>query len=475
MVVIVEDLIEFAVEYGKQKTDYIEARYQKNTGTNLTMKNGVVEGAEFISDEGIGIRVLVDGGMGFASTNILSKDSLKNAVDEAIKLARSSSTMRREKIEFSDEEFTKISYEVHMKKDFRDLDIEEKMEYLKMIEKDVLSSGVNVPMRLLTYQDSVEEKIFVNSEGAFTTSRIPRVSVMYNLVVFENGKIEQAPFVEYAYSSGLEEIEKIEPWKKAVEDVKALKNLIIHGRSPPEGKIDVVISPEVAGIAVHESVGHPYESDRIFGREAAQAGESFIKPHMLGERIGSDVVNVIEDPTLPNSYGFYLYDDEGVKARPRYLIREGIINEFLLNREYAKKLGLKSNAAARAVNYNREPIVRMANTYLAPGDYRFEELIEDVKMGVYIKSFNEWNIDDRRYQQRYIGREAYLIEKGELKEPVNRPIIEITTRALWSSVDAVGKEVEFYPGTCGKGEPMQGVPVWMGGAHARLRNIILRR
>ncbi len=475
MVIPVEELVEFAVEYGTQIADYVEARYQKTVGTSIMMKNGVVEGAGFVSDEGMGIRVLLNGGMGFASTNILSKDSLKNAVDDAIKLARSSSTMRREKIEFSEEQFSKISYEVRMKKDFRDLDIEDKIEYLKMIEESVLTSDVNVPIRFLSYRDSMEEKIFVNSEGAFIRSKIPRVSVMYNLVVLENGRMEQAPFVQYAYSSGLEEIEKIEPWNKAVEDIRALKNLIIHGRKPPEGKIDVVISPEVAGIAVHESVGHPYESDRIFGREAAQAGESFVKPHMLGERIGSNVVNVIEDPTIANSYGFYLYDDEGVKARPRYLIKDGIINEFLLNREYAKKLGLKSNGAARAVNYNREPIVRMANTYLAPGDHRFEELIEDVKLGVYIKSFNEWNIDDRRYQQRYIGREAYLIENGELKEPVNRPIIEITTRALWSSVDAIGREIEFYPGTCGKGEPMQGVPVWMGGAHARLRNIILRR
>ena len=315
----------------------------------------------------------------------------------------------------------------------------------------------------------------MNNEGALVESLIPRVSVTYNLVVFEEGQMEQAPFVQRAFSGGLELIEKDQPWEWAAKDVKALQKLIKEGEKPPEGKVDVVISPEVAGIAVHESVGHPYELDRIMGREAAQAGESFVKPEMLGERIGSEVVTVVEDPTVPNSWGFYLYDDEGVKARPRYLIRNGIINEFLMNREYASYLGLKSNAAARALNYNREPIVRMANTYLAPGDHSFEELIEDVKLGVYMVSFNEWNIDDRRFQQRYIGREAYLIENGEIKHPVRKPILEITTKGLWSSVDAVGKEIEFYPGTCGKGEPGQGVPVWMGGAPARLREVVLRR
>ncbi len=471
-----EDLIEFAVDYAQQNgANYSEARFQSKDGTNIIVKNGELQGVSVIKDSGIGIRVLVDGGMGFASTNILEKGSIEESVEIAIKLARASSKLRKEKIEFSEETFQRIKYEVEMKKDFTQLNFEEKMEYLKKVEEKVKDTKINVPMRFLSYRDWLENKIFANSEGAWVESIIPRVYMMYNLVVLENGQMEQAPFVEHAFSGGLENIEKDKPWDKAAEDVKALKALIENGVSTPEGNVDVVISPEVSGIAVHESVGHPYESDRIFGREAAQAGESFVKPDMLGERIGTDVVNVIEDPTLPKSYGFYLYDDEGVKARPRYLIKDGIINEFLLNREYAKDLGLSSNAAARAVNYNREPIVRMANTYLAPGDHSFEELIEDIKHGVYVKSFNEWNIDDRRYQQRYIGREAYLIENGEIKAPVRKPIIEITTRALWSSVDAVGKEVEYYPGTCGKGEPMQGVPVWMGGAHARLKNIKLRR
>jgi len=470
------ELVEFAVEKAQELgASYAEARFEEKKGTEIVMKNGNLEGLGILADRGIGIRVLVNGGMGFASTNVLTKESVSEAVKKAVKLAKAAAKLRKKPIQFSEEDFHQVFYEVKMKKDFRDISTEEKMEYLKLIEEKVKESGVNTPMRFLRYSDFMWHKIFMNNEGALVESLIPRVSVTYNLVVFEEGQMEQAPFIQRAFSGGLELIEKDKPWEWALKDVKALQRLIKEGQKPPEGKVDVVVSPEVAGIAVHESVGHPYELDRIMGREAAQAGESFVKPDILGERIGSEVVTVIEDPTIPNSWGFYLYDDEGVKARPRYLIREGIINEFLMNREYAAYLGMKSNASARAINYNREPIVRMANTYLAPGDYSFEELIEDVKLGVYMVSFNEWNIDDRRYQQRYIGREAYLIENGEIKHPVRRPILEITTKGLWSSVDAVGKEVEFYPGTCGKGEPGQGVPVWMGGAHARLREVVLRR
>ena len=113
----------------------------------------------------------------------------------------------------------------------------------------------------------------------------------------------------------------------------------------------------------------------------------------------------------------------------------------------------------------------MANTFLEPGNHNKEELIEDVKEGVYIKNFMEWNIDDRRYHQRYVGLEAYQIEDGDLGERVRNPILEITTEGFWRSVDAVGNDLEFQAAYCGKGDPMQGIPVWTGGPHVRLRGV----
>jgi TldD protein len=110
---------------------------------------------------------------------------------------------------------------------------------------------------------------------------------------------------------------------------------------------------------------------------------------------------------------------------------------------------------------------------MLPGSYTHEELVEDIQEGVFIKTFMEWNIDDRRYNQRYVGLEAYLIENGEVTSPVRSPILEITTPGLYGSVDAVGKEVEFEAASCGKGEPSQGAPVWHGGPSIRLRHVRL--
>jgi TldD protein len=216
------------------------------------------------------------------------------------------------------------------------------------------------------------------------------------------------------------------------------------------------------------------EADRILGREMSQVGKSFIYPggpFWLGTKIGNPVVTIIDDPTVKNSYGYYEYDDEGIKARPRYLYKNGVINEFLHNRETAAKMGARSNGASRALNYDREAIVRMANTFVQPGDINDEEIFKDIKQGVYMKSFTEWNIDDKRFNQRYVGREAYLIEKGELKHPIARPVVETTTQIFWSAVDAVSKKVEYDAASCGKGDPMQGMPVYTGGPIIRLREV----
>jgi TldD protein len=113
----------------------------------------------------------------------------------------------------------------------------------------------------------------------------------------------------------------------------------------------------------------------------------------------------------------------------------------------------------------------MSNTFVEPGDHTTEELIRMVRHGIYFKSFTEWNIDDKRLNQRYVGLEAYRIKNGEIGELVKAPVLEITTPALWGSVKARGKRMEFEAATCGKGDPMQGVPVWTGGPDTLLSGV----
>jgi TldD protein len=216
------------------------------------------------------------------------------------------------------------------------------------------------------------------------------------------------------------------------------------------------------------------EGDRIQGREMSQAGRSFISKEMIGQRLGSKCATVIDDPGIPGSYGYYAYDEEGVKARPRYLYKEGLINEFLHNRETGSRMGVSSNGSSRAEFYLREPIVRMANTFVAPGDFEEDELYGTVKDGILMDSFTEWNIDDKRFNQKYVSREAYFIKDGELAGPARKCTLEITTPGFWSAIDAVTKKVRFDAAECGKGDPGQGMSVFTGGPMLRLRGVSLR-
>jgi TldD protein len=344
------------------------------------------------------------------------------------------------------------------------------------VDRALTSLGINVAARMFSFGTSITEKYIVNTEGSVISSYVPRIGAWGFITVVENGRPEQAS-EGFGYAGGWEVIRKWKITEKMTHAAKVLQRVIKEGKAVTPRKMTLVCGPEVTGIATHESCGHPMEADRILGREMSQAGRSFIYPKgpfWLGTRIGSSAVTIIDDPTVKNNYGYYEYDDEGIKARPRYLYKNGIINEFLHNRETAAKMGTRSNGSSRAVSYDREAIVRMANTFVQPGDFDEEEMFEDVKQGVYMRSFMEWNIDDVRFNQRYVGREAFWIEKGELKHPIARPVIETSTQIFWSAVDAVSKKVEYIPGSCGKGDPMQGIPVYMGGPLIRLREVYVK-
>ena len=441
------------------------------------MKNGVPEVASSVDKAGIGLRVVVEGSMGFGATNSLSKASILSLVDDAVARAKASSKIVTDPIRMSGEELGKDKVEIKPRIKFSNVEFDQVIEFLKEADATVVAAakpkGVDIVSRIFEIGTTLTHKHILTSDGGDVESIVPRSSIFYLLVAMHPQRGSAQRFSERGESRGWEAVESWDVINIMRQEGDAIGRMLADGISPPKDQVDLLVGGEVVGLVCHESSGHPQEADRIMGREAAQAGESYLSMSSLGMEVGSPVVNVVEDPTLPKSYGFYLYDEECVKARKRYLIKEGKINEFLQNRETAAASGGSSNGAARAVSYDREPIVRMANTYMEPGDHCFDELISEVKHGVYIKNFTEWNIDDRRFNQKYVGLEAYLIENGEIGTPVRNPAIEITTVGFFKAVDAVGKDLKFWSATCGKGDPMQGAPVWTGGPTARLRNIRL--
>jgi len=459
-----EEFIDRALEYASKNGKFAEVRYFSSERNSILMKNGTLSASGVSKDSGIGIRIINES-IAFGATNSREWNKIKEEIDNLISKSRHNG-----RHSFSREKPIKDEWEVSQKIKISNISFEEKIKRLKEI--DSVLQNENMGMRIISLNDNIENEILINSEGTQIRSKLPKLGFMFFMGYMENGNYEQGYF-QLGYAGGYEALDEWRLEEVMKHESNVLKNAV-KAKKIDEGKYDLIIGPEVSGIVAHESAGHPTESDRIMGREMAQAGESFIKKDDIGKKVGSEIVNLVDDPTINHSFGYYKYDRDGVKARKRYLYRNGIINEFLSNRESAGRLGLKSNGASRSSEWDKEPLVRMSTTYIEPRDYEFEEMIEDVKDGIYMKSFTEWNIDDIRFNEKYVGREAYHIINGEISEVIKRPVIETTTINFYSSMDAIGKDLEFVAGTCGKGDPMQGVDVWMGGPHVRLRGIYVR-
>ncbi|MEM2225663.1 MAG: TldD/PmbA family protein [Candidatus Caldarchaeum sp.] len=472
-----EDILELVLRRGAELgASYVEARFQADHQSEVLLKNGVPEVSAESVEKGIGVRLLVDGSLGFAYVNKLDRASVRKAVAEAYSIARAAA-QKSQKVRMSEEKLVSASDVKKPRVKFENVDVNDMMELLKEADRTAVEAaekhGVKLVSRIISVGRWDTEKHVVNSDGGNVRYKVSRAACHYIITAFHPQKGSVQRFENLGEAAGWEAVERWDLPRRMGSEARDISMALTRGVEPPKEPLDVVLGSEIVGLVCHESCGHPGEADRMLGREAAQAGETYVKPDLLRTRIGSEHVTVVDDPRLPHSFGYYLYDDECVASRERVLIDKGVLNELLHNRETAAELNTHSNGASRSSSYSREPIVRMANTYLKPGDQSLEELIEQVRNGVYVKCYQEWNIDDRRWNQRYVGVVAYLIRGGELAEMVRDPVVDLTTKGLWSSVAAVGDDLSFYAGYCGKGDPMQGIPVWFGGPSVLLHNVRL--
>jgi TldD protein len=235
----------------------------------------------------------------------------------------------------------------------------------------------------------------------------------------------------------------------------------LDAKPPKGGTFPVVLGPNVIGTLVHEAFGHLAEADLTLSG-------SIISDKMR-KKVASDVVTFYDDGTVKGAFGSFRYDDEGVAAQKTLLVKDGVIVGLMHNRETAHQFDAEPTGNARAEDFRVEPIIRMRNTYIQPRDYSFDELVEDVKFGYYLKSFRGGQANlDGTFQ---VGiQEAYEVVDGEVGRTVRDVSISGNTLETLLKVDAVGKEFELWPGVCGKG---QSAFVSDGGAHTRVKEVIV--
>ena len=258
------DLVDVAVDYARSKgAAYAEARYEQQFREAFILKNGNVDVSENTEDEGIGVRVLAGGTLGFACTNLLTKAEIRGVVDEAIRSAKAAK--RKVPITFAPEPAATSNWSVPEGKKLVDVPAEDKIAVIQDIDKKLVGLKYKIPGRFFATTCTRIVKYFVNSEGSKIRSYSPRVRFHHYLTVLKGGDAEQS-YRNYGWSGGWEALDAWKLEDRVLEEARTCIDGLEHGKKSPEGRMDLVVGPPVAGIMAHESCGHPTEADRVLGR-----------------------------------------------------------------------------------------------------------------------------------------------------------------------------------------------------------------
>jgi len=441
---------------------FCEARFFEERSSGVSIENGVARSLGSGIVRGVGVRVIVDGRWGFASTNLATERSVEATLKDAIGGARSIAMQHGEEAKIVDAKPAVDTIAHKVKTNPEDVSPEEKVKNMLEIEKAARTYSDRVKDTFLGYRDVLTKVIVCNSFGTSIEETTPRTHV-YCSVISKRGENKQTGFEHVGNVGGYEIVESLEPEKfsrKAAET--AVKLLDAH--PPPRGTYTVVVDPRVGGLFVHEAFGHNSEGDLVFG------GQSIIGDKM-GERVASDLVSILDDPTKLKN-GRYVYDHEGTEAEPHLIVENGTLVGFLHSLESAAKLGGEPQGSARAQSHHHPPVVRMSNTYFGAGDMTFEEVLEDIDLGVYLSGSQYGYVQTEKGQFTCKAEQGWLIEKGELTDHLKDVAVNGIVLDALKNVTAVGEDLRIdMPGMCGKNG--QAMYVDAGAPHVRIEGIVV--
>ncbi len=443
-----EDITSYTKEEG---AEYCDIRKEKWKVTEITLKDGEPEKISSGEEEGAMIRVLYENGWGNVGTSDLR--NLKEKAKRALSIAKSSNDYKKEDTGMADVKTYKENVEMPMKKNFEDISIEERISFLKELEQDIDEDYVRSTE--IRYRDFVVEKEIYNTDGTQITMKIPKLFV-YLIVTGKSDTVQRAS-EGVGGTGGYEIVDQVHEKKKVV--LKRLKTLL-EADTPPSGRMPLIMDPHLTGVFSHEAFGHAAEGDLVSSNNSCLSGK-------IGEKVASDLVTIRDDPTF-EGYGSFPFDDEGTKAKNRVLVNDGILNDFILDRENAWKLDMEPNGGARAEDFRVKPLVRMSNTIMEPGDMKFEELVEKVDKGVYAKSSGGGQVNTGEGTFQFNAQEAYLIENGEIIKPLRDVSFNGFTLETLKNITGVTEEFGTTIGHCGKG---QTAPVTDGGSHVLVSEV----
>ena len=458
--------------------EYADIRSVETSQERFVVRNGAVETITKDESTGFGIRVLINGAWGFASSPDITSDNLNKTTALAIQIAKASASHNRNAVDLGPAVTSKGTYITPIEIDPFKIPLDQKIDLLLQSDKS-MASVKKIRSRLSSLVFIREHKIFANTEGAYTDQTIYESGGGIQSTAVGDSEVQRRSYPQMngrqQGCAGWEYITSLDIPGNSEKTAMEAVALLTAEQCPTDIITDVIIGGSQLALQVHESCGHPIELDRVLGEEAAYAGTSFLTPDKLNNfSYGSEYVNITADSLRTPGLGSFGWDDEGVPSQTTPIVSSGQFVGYLMSRESASTLGLTSNGCMRASSWNRLPMIRMTNVSLEAGTWSLDDLISHTDSGIFMETNRSWSIDDRRYNFQFGTEMGYEIKNGKIGKLLKNCTYTGITPEFWNSCDAVCNSdhwVMWGTPNCGKGQPGQIGHTGHGASPARFRNI----
>lgn len=436
-----ERLLGVALERGG---DFAEVYVEKKSVNICSMEEKRVEDVSSGTVGGVGVRLIADDQTYYAYTSEFTFDAVEHC-------ARTVAQTQNHKALVMDIVLNKANInkrpETVIAPD--DVEMEEKIALIKKADVYCWSRDERIIQVKVIYGDVTQDVEIANSDGIHILDTRIRTKMIVQVIAQDDDGNIQSGYDAVGAAAGFEFMRSNDPEAVAGEAVRRVL-LTLTASPAPAGKMTVVMSSEAGGTMVHEACGHGLEADLVEKGLSVYGGK-------IGEQVASTLVTVIDDGTMDSRYGSAQYDDEGVPCQKNILIENGILKGYMNDRLSAKKLGVQLSGNGRRESYKHKPVTRMTNTYIAPGQHDANEIIKEVKKGLFARKMGGGQVNTATGDFVFEVSEGYLIEDGKIGKAVKGATLTGNGPEVLKNIDRVGNDLGYSIGTCGKDG--QGVPV----------------
>ncbi|HSK09622.1 MAG TPA: TldD/PmbA family protein [Vicinamibacterales bacterium] len=429
---------------------YVENRISRN----ILMEEARFKSAEIGISQGAGVRVIVGDKTGFAYTDEITEEKMLRAAEVASFIARDGKPVAPRDVK----EERRASF-VQVKLPLNDVADEKRLDVMRRASDAALAYDRRIRMASVSYYDEVRGRTLATSEGTYLSDELPLLFFIVQTLSEGNGTRHMGR-ERLSRHSGFEMFDEVRP--ETVSRACARESIaMLDAKDAPAGKMDVVMENGWGGVLVHEAVGHPLEADNIARQIGAFTGR-------LGQKVANPIFTMIDDGTIANARGTTNFDDEGTQMQHNVLIQDGVLLKYMTDVLSAGQLKMARTGNGRRESFRYLPIPRMTNTYIARGKDKPADIVASTKSGLYVQSLSGGSVDPTTGVFNFTCREAYLIEDGKKTTPVKGATLIGSCLDIIQNVDAVGDDLAFGPGVCGKG---QSAEVTCGQPTVRIRGI----